>query len=248
MTEENQQVFDLVSPDQADIRTRADNLIDQETRAVINSNQDLETAGDLVKFLKGLKKKAEEKRKDLVKPLNDTVKKINAEWKLITDPIDKAVKSAVGKMSVYTTEQEKIIEAERKKAIKEAEEKALAEAEQATDSNEAEQIINDAAQQTAIAANTKVKTKVHGNYGSTTFTKKIRKWRVTDIKSIPDQYLMIDESAIKDALRQYKTIVDGVADRDHLKGKEREAFITEKMKEFQIDGIEFYFENQVNVR
>ena len=191
--------FTLTTPEQSEIQTKAENLIEQEKRAVIKSQADFETAADLTKFLNGLKKKADQKRTELVKPLNDTVKKINAEWKLITGPLEKAVASIKSKMNAFAREQEEIARKEREQAAKEAEERALAMAE-TVDDETADEILDQTTQAIDVAKHA-TKTVARGNFGSTAYTKRVPTWQIKDIRQIPLQYLKLDEPAIRQAIK-----------------------------------------------
>lgn len=243
--------FQIVAPNQNELMNKATGLIEQAERAVIASDSDLEKAADLVKFLRTLFKKAEKQRTDLTGPILATKTKIDAEYKKITIPVTNAIKSAERKMTAFMNKREALAQIERDKAIKEAEEKAIAEAEaaQATEGDAAaDKVIEQVTSDIALVENTVIKTKVSGDYGATATSQKVRRWRVKDIRAIPMMFLMLDEPEIKTAVRNHKQRVDGLADEQGLKGKARDAYINEQMAAFQIDGLEFYFENKARVR
>lgn len=57
---------------------------------VITNQQEMTAAGDIVKAIKTLGKKAEAERTSITKPLNEALRHVNARFKTITDPLDKA--------------------------------------------------------------------------------------------------------------------------------------------------------------
>lgn len=254
MTEQtllNKETFTIVAPDQHDLMNKSQNLIQQTDKIEINNDVDLEKSGDLVKFLRIIFKKAEKQRTDLTSPILTTKKKIDADYKKITDPIKNAIAVAQNIMTKYVNERERLLQIERDEQIKIHEEVALTLAEQ-TQITEgkyaAESVIEQATIDIALVENSTIKTKVYSDYGSTTSSIKIRKWRINDIKKIQDKFLMLDESAIRQCIKSYKEVVDSDADSKGLKGKERESFTKEKMSDLKISGIEFYFETKACVR
>lgn len=249
----NEETFKIVAPDQNDLMNKSANLIEQAGRVIIKTDEDLEKSGDVVRFLRAIFKKAEIQRKELTTPLLSTKKKIDADYKKITDPITKAIKQVESVMTVFMNERERLLQIESDKVIKAQEDAALAEAEQVESTegkDAADAVIEQATTDIALVNNTPIKTTVRGDYGSTTSSQKIRKWRVTDIRKIPIMYLMLDEQMIKDAIRSHKGLMEIEADDKGLKGKERDAFITQEMAvdKFTIPGLEFFFENKARVR
>lgn len=78
----------------------------------IDDDESQATVGDLVKYLRQVQFKLEDKRKSLVGPLNKVVKDINALFKPTTDSITAILRSAAEKLNRYASAQEAIKHAE----------------------------------------------------------------------------------------------------------------------------------------
>ena len=128
-----------------ELQIKADDLLAQAERAVVEDQKAYEKGTDFRKIVSGIKKRAEDKRKELVEPTGKRVRVINAEFKKVKDTLDRAdgfVKTRM--LGWYSAEQQRIrIENQRKQ--KEAEDSALeaaAEREEAGDAATSEAILN----------------------------------------------------------------------------------------------------------
>lgn len=125
--------FPIEAVDRTDIESKVTDLLAQTDRVAINNDTDMQKGADLVKFLKNLRKRSDEKRKELTKPFNEQAKAINKEWNPWIEKLDKAVKKVESLMTVYANEVERKKQEERKKLIAEQEARALEEAQRIQD-------------------------------------------------------------------------------------------------------------------
>lgn len=213
-------VVSLEQAGMADMSKNVSNIMQQVGRMTITNDDEYAKGGDMIKIITTQKNKLEDARKVLVGPLNEHVKFINNEFKKQTSQLDDAVKSARQKMSAYAVEQEKKRMAEERERKAREEQAALelaAKAEQMGMKDTAEEVLNKAVE--APTADTRQKT-VRGNYGSTTFVKKVKKWKVVEANKVPREYLQLNEQKITQAMRD----------------------------DVPVPGIEYYEDTQVGVR
>lgn len=171
----------------------------------------IEMGSKINKFEKAL----EEKRKEAVKPYNDEVKKINGLFKPIVDNVS----ALNAKMKSKILEYQKIVEARRKAWVEEQRKKEIEEMEARknemleiaveSDNDLALDIAgNIEAEQKAIAEKeVNVKTIVKTEEAKSSIR---RTWdfEVVDAGLIPREYLMVDERAIKQAIKDRKIEIE----------------------------------------
>jgi type I site-specific restriction-modification system R (restriction) subunit len=120
----------------------------------VRNEAEANAAGELLKRIAKEKRDAEAERKELVGPLNDTVKRINQKYKDGLAPYAEADQIVRQKVTVYTTEQERIrreeedrLERERQEAERKArEERERQEAEARAKREQAEKEAREAAE------------------------------------------------------------------------------------------------------
>lgn len=174
----------VVAAVQAEIATiseNAENLLQQADRAVIDSEETLAAGGDLVKIARANSTKAEDLRKKIVNPANNFVRTVNAAFKQPKLLLDQAKSKLEKKMTAHmrAAEEEARRQAEEEKSI--AEERALAAAEasaKAGDDVGAEVILDTVAE--AVEDIKPERQRVHGNFGSTTSTRRVIFGKVLD--------------------------------------------------------------------
>lgn len=113
---------------------------------------------------------------------------------------------------------------------------------------EASDVVDQAATASNIAQHTSGGIKHHGDFGSTVHSRKTRKYKINDVRKIPVQFLMLDDAEIKGAMKKNKLAAELEAANQGLKGKEKDAFISEAVDKFTIDGLEFFDEINAAVR
>lgn len=142
--------------------------------------------------LSQLNKYKDELTKDkevLTKPINESLKAIRAKYKPTEDMLDEAITSIRKEMSRYQT----AIIAEQKKAEKKLEDRVK------------KGTLNFSMAVKKMEDIKKPEQKINTETGSITFRIQ-KKFRVTDILKVPRQYLILDETAIRNAQKANVTI------------------------------------------
>lgn len=158
--------------------TKADSI-------VVDTEESLLTATDIVKFIKEKSKHIEKERKGLVDPLNTHVKMINARFKHLSEPLDAAENILKGKMLTYQRQLEAQRRAAEEKKRKEVEKYAQEIVEQHREEGN-EQLANTLTSQLAVAMKQPVEIeKVRGAAtGAVSSITKRWTFKVTDIKAL----------------------------------------------------------------
>jgi len=176
------EAFAAVCRDLDKINANAAALMDQSRAAVVEDDDSLAKAGDLVKVARANKERADNLRKAIVKEPNAFVKKVNGLFKPTIVTIESAKAGLERKMGVFLREREAEERRKAEEKRKALEERALAAAEEAKsigDDVGAEIILD-----TGVDATEEIreeKTKVYGDYGATTSTRKVVTGQVADI-------------------------------------------------------------------
>jgi len=205
------------SPNENEIELKATQLIEMSDRVVITSDDEVQKASDLVKFIKTLYKKAEDERTSLVKPFNDGVKAINARFKTYTDPLAQAETKVKKEILSYEQEKARLRREEAERVAKEEAEKALALAaqqEQAGNIKEAEATFMHAAEVELSPVVQSVVAPIRGDYGSTTSIRKTWTYRVTSMVALSShnqgELVLANDKAIKDLIKNGIRQINGV--------------------------------------
>jgi hypothetical protein len=165
------------------------------------------SATDLGVTISKFLKLAEEKRKFLIQPAQETVKRVNNEFKQFTEPLTQVLDLIREKQRTYLVIQQK---------KKETEEKEKAE------------MLEDITGEEVSAG--KVKTQIHSQAGMS-YLKKRWAFRILDKSKIPDNYKLIDEVKIRQAIRDNTVTISGKTSMN-----------------LKIEGVEFYMEDEVAFR
>lgn len=164
----------------------------ENQEVVINSKEEYTQAGDIIKAINQKIKNIEAKRVDYTKPLLDQKKKIDDDFKAAMKPLEELVKNIKDKMIIWSREEQKRLDEEQKKLEKEAMEKAKKD----KTSEVVVPIINDIKSQRGEV--------------STSTIKKIWKWKVTEETKVPREYLMINDKALNEAVRNGERKIEGI--------------------------------------
>ena len=124
---------------------KANDLLAQADRAVIDSPEKADRGADFLKITKSAKRQLDDERKRLVEPYNRRIRTINGEFKKVTNQLDRAVDVANKKVLDFQLEQERKEREERERIEREAQERALEAAEEAEAEGKpevADQILN----------------------------------------------------------------------------------------------------------
>ena len=189
---------------------------------VIESDEHVAGATNLLGFIAQSKKQFDERRTGIVKPLNDQVAEVNKAFKTITAPLDAATATLKDKVLTYRREQEKRrqeelarIERERKAAeelqskLEEEHRAQRIEALLTTGELPFQEEVAPTLPVAPVELPPEISTNVKASLGSSTF-KKVWTFEVIDPKQIPYCYLILDEKAIRSSIRQGVREIPGI--------------------------------------
>ena len=179
---------------------KALNYVESANLFDITTNQNYEAAGAFLVSLKKLQKEIDETFKPIIKKAHDTHKETLAQSKKHSKPVKEAEVIIKKKISVYIDECEKKrrkeqlrlekIEKERQEAM------ALEEAANAETKEEANEIIEQAINETPVVVAPVVQSKVEG-----ISTRKVWKWRLESSQAVKPQYMIPDEKKINQMVK-----------------------------------------------
>ena len=180
-------------------------LIARATKFVVKDPVSLQKSAGILSEIAGAKKQAEEMRKSFTQPLNESLKNINGFFKKLVEPLDKATKIIKGKVSeYYFREEEKARQAEKQRLLAEAKrEEELKKAEAEDREPEPEVAID--IPEVKVPEQT-----VKSVQGKAMTAKHTWKHEIIDPEKVPHEYWIIDESLIREAVRNGARHIDGV--------------------------------------
>jgi len=185
-------------------------LVTQSGKAEIGTMEICEKAGDLGKLIQTQLKKLEEERKSWVKPLNGQVTRLNTMFKERSAPLEKAKALIKEKISTFLRAEKKRKEEEAAEETRKAEKIALDAATKAEDKGDdatANAILETAAE---VTSKPQEKTIARGGLGSSTSMRANWVHEVLDPDLIPSKYLMVNESAVKAAIKSGVREIPGI--------------------------------------
>lgn len=182
-----------------------------------------ETSADAIaaaKTVKAYSKKVEELRKALVAPYNEQVKRINSYAATLVKPLDEAEEL----LKIQLKNWDKVLEAQRAEAARRAkleEDRIRAEAKKEADAlKEANEMFGvaeakDAAPIEAAALDNKIE--MHNFFAKkeeqslrVSGAKKVWSFEAVDFEKIPREYLLLDEKAVRAAVREGVREIPGI--------------------------------------
>lgn len=160
--------------------------IPTNTIKTITNNEDLKTAVDYLSTYNSINDKLQEEKNKVMRPLLDAVQAERKRWKSVEDELEEKITTLRSLISKYQTEQKKLIEEKENKItarIGEGKGKIKIE--------------------TAIAQieKNKIEEKIVTNSGSVKF-RTIQKFEITNIELLPKEYLLPNETAIREAMKK----------------------------------------------
>ncbi|MGL4999501.1 MAG: hypothetical protein ACRC5T_11080 [Cetobacterium sp.] len=161
--------------------------VQKASEIIIQSESDLTTSTDIVKFIKEKAKQVEIQRKNFVDPINASVKNINAQFKALSEPLEKAEAVLKGKMLDFQRKLEaekRVIEEIKRKEVEELARQQTELQKQAGEITEQEAITFNKQLDFAMTKPIEVD-KVRGSAtGATSSIRKRWTFKVTDIKAL----------------------------------------------------------------
>jgi len=194
---------DLVkNPDVKDASGLVKSLRNQaESLKIVDDQTDLRAKQILTEVTQA-KKKLEDLRKEFVRPFNEGVKNINSFFKERILPADETIGVIKNKVGVYFREKAIAAEKERKR------QEILAAKRQETADKKAQK-------EGTIASAVPVPTmpepeKTTRTQGGSVTTRKVWKFQVNDVSRVPDEYKIVDERKIRQAVSSGIRDIPGV--------------------------------------
>lgn len=205
------------------VKEQSVKIVEQAQTLVVTNDAQAVVATEVLGTLKGMSKQVEETRQFFVGGLNEQVKKFNASFKKLSEPLVEADKIVRNKILAYRQEQERKRQVEQARIDKEAREEQerldkIAAEEQAKLNKKAEEegtapwdIPQVEAQTVAVAPLTiaKAPTTIHSAAGMTS-VKKVWKFYIKNESLIPREYLIVNETKIREAVRNGVREIAGV--------------------------------------
>jgi hypothetical protein len=174
-------------------------------KVVVDSNEGMLEATDILSWVSNAKKQVEDKRKFLVKPLNDHVKAINEMFKGYMAPLEQADGVLRKKVLIYRQEQERIRREEEERLRKEAEAEQKRLEKQAKKEGAAPP---PPPPPVAPSMPEQAKT-VHSGMGSVS-TKMVWDFEIVDEVKVPRNFMIVNEKAIRAAVKAGVRNIPGV--------------------------------------
>ena len=180
-------------------------LVARATKFQITDPASLQKSSGILSDIATAKKRANDLRFSLTKPLDESKKRIMALFSPFIDQFEKATKIIKDKVRDYYFEQEE-------KARQAEKERLLAEAKREEEIQKAQEEDREpVVEEIPVIPEVKVPEKtVKGVAGGSMTVKKIWKFTIVDPKLIPEEYWIIDEGLIREAVRNGAREISGV--------------------------------------
>lgn len=194
-----------------ELAARIVTLQTQATAIVIDNPERVQTATDLLGLIARMKKGLEERRQVLVKPLNDQVREINDTFKGYSGPLEDADRIVRQKVIAFNqAEEQRRRQEEARLRELQAKEQAKLEKQAARKGLEAPP------PQPAVVVPQAAPTV--RSEAATVTTKKVWDFEVTDKAAVPESFKLVNEAAIRAAVRAGVREIAGcrIFERDEL--------------------------------
>jgi hypothetical protein len=169
----------------------------------ITSDKEVVKATEILTQIKARYKRIEEIRLSYTKPLNDTLRKINADFKGALKPLETLERQVKGAIVEYRAEVERKRREEESRIQKEAEAKAKREAKKK--GMDVQQVLENTPLPTVERQEATISSK-----SGMVKARMVTKFKVVDPNKVPDKYWVIDESLIRQDVRNGLMKIDGV--------------------------------------
>ncbi len=174
------------------VQKEVEEFLYQNQEITVSTQEDYTKATDTLKVINGKIKKLEEKRVEWTKPILEAKRKIDDDFKQAIKPLEEYVATVKTKMLDWYRGEQKRLDEEQKKL----EAKALEDAKKNKQSEVVVPIVNEV--------------KSHrGDLATATVSKKWM-YKLLDENLVPREYLIVDESKIKLAIKEGTRKIAGV--------------------------------------
>lgn len=184
----------------------------------IVTKETIEPVSDTTKAIRLSIKEIEARRKEITAPLDEAKKKAIAQEKSLTVPMKKIESQLKGKVGDYLDEKQRIQE-KYDRELREAEiakkEAAKEEIMEQAEMSESELALDDAIkigeeiEDLKTAPITKITTGHSGAF-SGAYRRTIRKWRLLNIKDVPEELLIVNEKEVNGLVRAGRKDIPGI--------------------------------------
>ena len=202
---ENSIRIESIDAQKKEIEQSTKALVARATKFQITDPASLQKSSGILSDIATAKKRANDLRFSLTKPLDESKKRIMALFSPFIDQFEKATKIIKDKVRDYYFEQEE-------KARKAEKERLLAEAKQEEEIKKAQEEDREpVVEEIPVIPEVKVPEKtVKGVAGGSMTVKKIWKFTIVDEKLIPNEYRIVSEQLINEAIRNGAREISGV--------------------------------------
>jgi len=169
-----------------ELEKEVDIVLEPVTTLTIKGKQDLQEASEILTNLNRYKDRVKEERERITKPLNEALKAARDMFRPVEARLDESISSLRGAMTVYQTEQDKVIAIATAKAMADIESGKV-------DINEAVTALSEIERVDAPIATS--------NKGSVSF-KLTKKFEVMDVTMLPPQYLLANDVMIRASMKE----------------------------------------------
>lgn len=177
-------IVEGVHEELAELNANAEQLLEQATRAVVDSDSTLAKAGDLYRVIRSQESTAEDTRKRLTAPVRKWVELVNQLFKPSKTKRDEAAKLIKQKSDAFQRQRQEEARKAAEAARKAAEEQALRDAEiaaKAQDTAGADAILEMGAHASEEIEKSAKPELIRGDYGSTVGVRKTVRGEVSDV-------------------------------------------------------------------
>ena len=178
----------------------------------ITNNPSFEAAGEFLKGIKGLRKKIDDSYDPIIKKAHEAHREAITQKKKYTDPLDNAEGQIKFKIGVYVHECEskrRLEEARLESELKARQEAEALEAakhlEAQGETEAANEVMQQAIDTTPTVVLPKIQSKIEG-----ISTRKVFKFKITDIKKIKPEFMIPDEKKIGAMVRATGKAAEGL--------------------------------------
>lgn len=180
-----------------EIETSNNDIAIQVEAQQIANQADVDTANIILKHISVQMKTIEAKRKTFTQPLNQSLKEINSTFKTLMEPLQTAKSILTQKVMTWRQEEQRKIRIEQERIAKEEERRRKIQEAHKEKGHEVSEPI--------VMAKPKLLEET-----DTTSTRKVWKFKIIEMGKIPREYLIVNESFVREAIRRGVRVIPGI--------------------------------------